>query len=377
MALGEPLPKQILGHPWLLSGQDKMSKSKGNVMYADDLAKLFGVDAVRFYLLSEMPYAQDGNITYENIITRYNSELANTIGNLVNRTVAMINKYHGGKIFAPASPEPLDSELSERAVTAAEKFSKAMDEYKTADAVEAVMTLARRSNKYIDETMPWALAKSEEKDERLKTVLYNLTEAIRFIAVLLRPVMPESCESIFKQIGAVKTGFDSLKSFGATEPNSTVGEAKPLFNRIDEQKMLAEIEAEIDKKAAAAKAAEKQNDKKPGAPEGVAINIDDFQKVSLIAAEIISCEKVEKSDKLLKLMINDGSESERQVVSGIAQWYSPEQLVGKKIILVSNLKPAKLRGVLSNGMILAADAPDGGAKVIFLDDSIPAGCKIR
>ncbi len=372
MALGEPLPKQVFGHPWLLFGQDKMSKSKGNVMYADELVELFGVDAIRFYLLSEMPYANDGSITYENIITLYNSELANTLGNLVNRTVAMINKYHDGEIFAPNTPEPIDSELSEFALETAKDYIAAMDEYKTADALSAVMSLARRSNKYIDETMPWALAKGEDKQDRLKTVLYNLVEAIRFITVLLKPVMPSSCDSIFAQINADETEFSSLDSFGKTKPGVHVGKATPLFSRIDEAQMSKKIEEQQLK----AQAAETKTVNKPKAEsaDGI-IDINDFGKVSLKVAKVIACEKVEKSDKLLKLTLNDG-DGERQVVSGIAAWYAPEDLIGKKLIVVANLKPAKLRGVVSNGMILAADA-DEQAKVIFVDDSIPEGSKVR
>lgn len=372
MALDEPLPKQVLGHPWLLSGQDKMSKSKGNVMYADDLVNHFGVDAMRFYLLSEMPYGQDGNITYENIITRFNSELANTIGNLVNRTVAMINKYQDGVILAPNKTDGVDNELAECAISSTKAFMASMDAYKTSDAIEAVMDLARRSNKYIDETMPWALAK-EENNERLQTVLYNLVEAIRFIGVLLRPIMPSTSDSIFAQIGATEIEFTSLDKFGKTAENSKVSVAKPLFNRLDEKETLKQIEEAIDKAMAKEKQGKKEDKEK--APEGVAIGIEDFAKVSLKIAKIISCEKVEKSDKLYKLMLNDG-EGERQVVSGIAAWYTPDELVGKKIILVANLKPAKLRGVESFGMILAADNGDS-AKVIFVDDSIPEGSKIR
>lgn len=374
MALDLPLPKQIFGHPWLLSGQDKMSKSKGNVMYADDLVELFGVDAMRYYLLSEMPYAQDGTITYENIIARYNSDLANTLGNLVNRTVAMIHKYFDGEILPPVRKEPLDEELSAAALSAAKKFSACMDSYKTADALDAVMELARRSNKYIDETAPWALAKDEQNKERLQTVLYNLAECIRFLGILLAPMLPETSQKILDQIGAEKTGFDTLAQFGATEPNTKVGAPEPLFARIDEAKKMAEID-KLNEKYAPKE--EKKEEKQKAAPEGVSvIGIEDFAKVSLRVAQITACEKVEKSDKLLRLQLDDG-EKGRQVVSGIAAWYSPEDLVGKKIILVANLKPAKLRGVLSEGMILAADCPNGDVKVIFADDAIPAGSKIR
>ena len=371
MALDLPLPKQIFGHPWLLSGQDKMSKSKGNVMYADDLVELFGVDAMRYYLLSEMPYAQDGTITYENIIARYNSDLANTLGNLVNRTVAMIHKYFDGVIPAPAACYPLDWELSACALASAKAFSACMEQYKTADALDAVMNLARRSNKYIDETAPWVLAKDESGKERLKTVLYNLAESIRFLGVLLAPALPETSGKILEQVNAATQSLDSLDRFGATEAGTKVGAPEPLFARIDEAKKMAQINERIEKNAP------KPEPKKEQAPQGVAvIGIEDFAKVSLKVAQITACEKVEKSDKLLRLQLDDGDNG-RQVVSGIAKWYAPEDLVGKKVVIVANLKPAKLRGVLSEGMILAADCPDGGVKVLFADDSIPAGSKIR
>ena len=257
MALGEPLPKQVFGHPWLLAGMDKMSKSRGNVMYADDLVRLFGVDAIRYYLLKEMPYAQDGTISYETIIARYNSDLANTLGNLVNRTVSMSQKYFGGEILEGGNENEFDDGLIQCAKDTVCAFEKNMNEFKIADAIENVMNLARRSNKYIDETTPWALAKDETMSKRLGTVLYNLIESIRFIAVMLTPIMPTTASSIFAQIGAEKTDWESLADFGATRAGTSVGKATPLFNRIDEAEKLKEIEAEI-----AAKAEPKKEEKK-------------------------------------------------------------------------------------------------------------------
>ncbi len=373
MALDLPLPKQIFGHPWLLFAADKMSKSKGNVIYADDMVRLFGVDAVRYYLLSTMPYAQDGNITYEMFITKYNAELANTLGNLVNRTVAMANKYFGGEINAASIENELDEDLKNTALAALSGVVSSMEEYKTADALQKIIALAQRSNKYIDETMPWALAKDEAQQGRLKTVLSNLIEAIRYIGVLLLPFMPDTSASILEQINAADADLASLDTFG-TGSARKVNAAKALFARLDEAETLKKIDAEIVQPQIAAAKAEQKSEEKP---EGVAlIGIEDFAKVELRAAKILTCEKLKKSKKLLKLMVNDG-EGERQVLSGISQWYTPEDLTGKTIVLVSNLKPAKLCGEESCGMILAADCPDGNVKVLFLDDSIPAGAKIR
>lgn len=375
MALGQPLPKQVFGHPWLLSGQDKMSKSKGNVIYADDLVSYFGVDGVRYYLLSEMPYAQDGTITYQTVIARYNSDLANTLGNLVNRTVAMVNKYFNGVIPIPGEEDSLDADLKATSLKTVDSVRRLMDDFRIADSLEEIMNLARRSNKYIDETAPWALAKDEAGKERLKTVLYNLLESIRFLGILLSAFLPDTGAEILRQINTDQTGLETLDVFGALASNGRVREASPLFARIDEAKMLAQIDADNEKKAAAqAKAEPKESEEKAGIAQ---ISIEDFAKVSLIAAEILACEPVPKSDKLLKLSLNDGSGTSRQVVSGIAKWYAPADLVGKKIALVANLKPVKLRGVESNGMILAADCSDGDVKVLFLDSAIPAGSKIR
>ena len=362
MALGLPLPKQVLGHPWVLSGDDKMSKSKGNVLYADELAARFGVDAVRYYLLSEIPYAQDGTITYETFITRFNSDLANTLGNLVNRSIAMTNKYFGGKIPGDDTSitEECDRELLTTANETVSRYYFLMDAYRNAEAAELIMNFAKRCNKYIDETTPWALAKDEALKPRLAAVLYNLLECIRLLAVMLTPFIPDSCEKIFAQLG---TDIKALEMFSVKE--YSVSNAVALFARIDLQKTMEEIA--------------KENEAKAKAIENVAtieqISIDDFAKVQLLTAKITACEPVPKAKKLLKLTLNDGVGNPRTVVSGIAPWYTPEELIGHTVILVSNLKPAKLCGIESNGMILAADVCED-AKVIFVDD-IPAGSKIR
>lgn len=370
MALGEPLPKQVFGHPWLLFGADKMSKSRGNVIYADDLVKLLGVDAVRYYLLSEMPYTSDGSATYETIIERFNSDLANTLGNLVNRTIAMSNKYFGGEILPPSCKEPVDDELSSLALQTVKDVDALLCEYRASDALDKIMNLARRSNKYIDETAPWVLAKDEKDKERLGTVLYHLLESIRFLAVLLSPFMPGTSEAILKQMNCTVSGYETLASFGALKAGGKVGTAVPLFSRIDAQKMLEEIAAQKQAGEKETAAAEKPK------IEGLAqIGIEDFAKVELRAAKITACEPVKKAKKLLKLTLDDG-ERERTVASGIAKFYTPEELTGKTVALVANLKPAVLCGVESEGMILAADCGEE-IKVLFLDGSIPAGSKIR
>lgn len=367
MALGEPLPKQVFAHPWLLFGSDKMSKSRGNVIYAEDLVKLIGVDAVRYYLLSEMPYVSDGSITYETVFERYNSDLANTLGNLVNRTVAMSNKYFDGQVMAPTAQEPLDEQLKDAALAAVENVDKLLSKYRVSDALEVILSLARRSNKYIDETAPWVLAKDEDKKERLGTVLYNLLESIRFIAILVSPFMPETAEKIFKQINTQVTSYDSLKEFGGLKAGEKVGTAEPLFSRLDSEKLLADI-AEAAKKAQEAEKPKKEIEQKPE------ITIDDFAKVELRVAKVEACEPVKRAKKLLKLTLDDGA-GKRTVASGIAQYYKPEDLIGHNVILVANLKPAKLCGVESCGMILAADSNDS-VKVIFADD-MEVGSTVR
>lgn len=369
MALGEPLPKQVYGHPWLLFGEDKMSKSKGNVIYAEDLVKRFGVDAVRYYLLSEMPHAQDGSISYDTMIERYNSDLANTLGNLVNRTVAMVNKYFGGELICNSESDDIDSAFKADILSALAKEEKAFDEFRISDAVGAVLSAAKRSNKYIDETAPWALAKDETKKNRLATVLYNLIESIRIIAVEISPFMPETAKAIMSQINSDIDTYDSIKEFGAIPVGAKVGTPVPLFARIDVEKVTEEIKAEL-----AAKAKQAANIKEI---EGIAqITIDDFAKVDLRVAEITDCVPVKRAKKLLQLTLNDGTDKPRTVASGIAKWYKPEDLIGRKVIVVSNLKPAVLCGVESCGMILAADCADDDVKVIFVDN-LPAGAKIR
>lgn len=371
MALGEPLPKQVYGHPWLLFGEDKMSKSRGNVIYADDLVKVFGVDAVRYYLLSEMPHAADGSITYETMIERYNSDLANTIGNLVNRTVAMQNKYFDGVVQAPDCPGEFDEDLKALALRTLGNVDKYISEYKMSDSVACVLTLARRLNKYIDETMPWALAKDEAQRARLGTVLYNLLEGIRFLAVLLTPYMPDTASAIFAQLGTDVRDCDSLSTFGNLKVGEKVGKAVPLFNRIDADKLIEEL-------TAAQTAAQTEEEKAMPKIEGLAqIGIDDFAKVELRVAEVTACEPVKRAKKLLKLTLNDGTDTPRTVASGIAKWYAPDDLVGKKIVLVANLKPAVLCGVESQGMILAADCSADDVKVLFVDSAMPNGARIR
>ena len=361
MALGLPLPKQVLGHPWVLVGEDKMSKSKGNVVYPDELAKRFGIDAVRYYLLSEIPFTQDGTFTYETFIAKFNADLANTLGNLVNRSIAMTNKYFDGKVKNGEITEACDKELLNCAEECINNYYKFMDIYHNADACDAVMTLAKRCNKYIDETTPWALAKDEANSERLSSVLYKLLECIRLLSIMLTPIIPDSSKSIKAQLGTDNT----LLKFGEVAEYS-VGEASPLFARLDSEKVLAEIAAEQE-----AKAKECEN-----IVTTEQIVIEDFAKVELKAAKIISCEPVPKAKKLLKLTLNDGSGKDRIVASGIAKWYKPEELIGHTVVLVSNLKPAKLCGVESNGMILAAECSEDDVKVLFIDN-IPAGAKIR
>jgi len=364
----------VFGHPWFLFGMDKMSKSRGNVIYADALAERYGVDGTRYYALAEMPFSSDGSITYESFIKRFNMDLVNNLGNLVKRTLDMDKKYFDKKVPTPYAEEGTDAELKEQAKLSFAKMKENMEDYHIADALEVIFDLFNRANKYIDETSPWALAKDEANRERLSTVLYNLLEIIRHGAVMLKAFLPATADEILSMLNTDKRDYASLENFDGMKNTQEVTDSKVLFARVDEAKELAYFEEEKQKMIAQAKAEEEKN-KVPEKPEGIAqIGIDDFMNVELRTAKILSAEKVEKAKKLLKLQVDLGYE-QRQVVSGIAKFYAPEDLIGKKIILVANLKPAVLCGIESNGMILASG--EETIRVVFLSDDTPLGERVH
>ena len=367
MALDLPLPKKVFGHPWFNFGNDKMSKSKGNVVFADELAEIFGVDGVRYYALSEMPYNSDGSITYENVINSYNTDLANNLGNLVSRTHAMTKKYFEGIVPAPEKTDALDGELKAVVSEAVKNSVELMSGYRVADSLSEIFSMLRRANKYIDETMPWALAKNEEESPRLRTVIYNLLEVIRIAAVMLTPYIPATAERIFAQLGTDKTELDTAYTFGVLEAGKPLGEASTLFARIDEKQFLLDMEA----KRAAAEAAAAPI---PEPEHEAEVGIDAFCALEIRVGEILACEPIPKAKKLLKLQIDLGYEK-RQVVSGIAKYYTPDELIGKKVCVIVNLKPAKLCGVDSYGMILASGEED--VKVVFIDKDVKNGERVR
>ena len=368
MALDLPLPKRVFGHPWLLIGDGKMSKSKGNVIYAEELVKYFGVDAVRYYCLHEMPFAQDGTITWDLVVERINSDLANVLGNLVSRTIAMSNKYFDGVISNPKSYDPMDEGLLSVALAAKEKVEEKMEDLQVGAALDEVFKLLRRTNKYIDETMPWALAKDETQKDRLATVLYNLLESIRISAVLLQSFLPETAEKILDMLGTQERSLDSVESFGHLElGHNVIKKAPALFARIDEKEFMEQLKADHEKEAEPAKVEEK-----PGKP---AATIEDFEKLEFKVGTIVECKAHPKADRLLVEQVDFGNEV-RQIVSGIAKYYKPEELVGKQVVVVTNLKPVKLRGVESNGMILCA-ANDDALSFITPEKVMENGTTVR
>ncbi|HIR06275.1 MAG TPA: methionine--tRNA ligase [Candidatus Copromonas faecavium] len=391
MALGLPLPKQVFGHPWLLQGDGKMSKSKGNVLYADTLVDFFGVDAVRYFVLHEMPFDNDGVITWELMVERMNSDLANILGNLVNRTVSMTNKYFGGVVENRNVCEEVDEDLKSVVLEAVQKTDEKMNRLRVADAISEIFNIFRRSNKYIDETMPWALAKDEAKKDRLATVLYNLTESITIGASLLYSFMPSTSGKILTQLGTGKRGLDEMDRFGLyPNGNKVVEKPEILFARMDIKDVLEKVEA---MKAAEAEAAGKNQENgcgKPGETAGEEggsqdgmdvekkpeITYDDFAKLQFQIGEIVKCEAVPKSKKLLCSQVKIGSET-RQILSGIKAWYKPEDMVGRKVMVVTNLKPAKLAGMMSEGMILCAEDDEGNLALMSPEKDIKSGSEVR
>ena len=373
MALDLPLPKQIFGHPWLLQGDGKMSKSKGNVLYADDLAEVFGVDAVRYFVLHEMPFENDGVITWELMVERLNSDLANTLGNLVNRTISMSNKYFDGVVKSTGVTEEVDADLKAVVLGTRERAAAKMEDLRVADAITEIFNLFKRCNKYIDETMPWALAKDEEKKDRLAEVLYNLVEGICIGATLLESFMPETSQRILDQLHAEKRTYEQLDTFGLyTSGNKVTDQPEILFARLDVKEVLEKVEAK--------KAAEQKEEEKPEEPvidiePKEEITFEEFGKMQFQIGEIISCEAVKKSKKLLCSQVRIGSQV-KQIVSGIKAHYTPEEMVGKKVMVLVNLKPAKLAGVLSEGMILCAEDAEGNLALMTPEKPMPAGAEI-
>ncbi|RHR47812.1 methionine--tRNA ligase [Blautia sp. AF17-9LB] len=380
MALDLPLPKQVFGHPWLLQGDGKMSKSKGNVIYADDLVDLFGVDAVRYFVLHEMPFENDGVITWELLVERMNSDLANTLGNLVNRTISMSNKYFGGVVTKTGAAEEVDDDLKAVVTATKAKVAAKMKELRVADAMTEIFGLFKRCNKYIDETMPWALAKDEAKKDRLEEVLYNLVESITIGACLLESFMPETTEKILAQLNAEKRSYEELDQFGLyTSGNQVTDQPQILFQRLDVKEVMEKVEVIQAKQKAAMAAAKEEEEKAEEAVVDVEpkeeITFEDFGKMQFQVGEIISCEPVKKSKKLLCFQVKVGSQT-RQIVSGIKAYYKPEDTIGMKVMVLTNLKPAKLAGMMSEGMLLCAEDAEGNVCLMTPEKAMPAGAEI-
>ena len=380
MALDLPLPKQVFGHPWLLQGDGKMSKSKGNVIYADDLVDLFGVDAVRYFVLHEMPFENDGVITWELLVERMNSDLANTLGNLVNRTISMSNKYFGGVVTKTGAAEEVDDDLKAVVTATKAKVAAKMEELRVADAMTEIFGLFKRCNKYIDETMPWALAKDEAKKDRLEEVLYNMVESITIGACLLESFMPETTEKILAQLNAEKRSYEELDQFGLyVSGNKVTDQPQILFQRLDVKEVMEKVEVIQAKQKAAMAAASQEEEKEEEAVIDLEpkeeITFEDFGKMQFQVGEIISCEPVKKSKKLLCFQVKVGSQV-RQIVSGIKAYYKPEDTIGMKVMVLTNLKPAKLAGMMSEGMLLCAEDAEGNVCLMTPEKAMPAGAEI-